>query len=249
MDGTGATQAERTLDEVSRLRNRTQVRAHSGAWFPAALIATLILLSIALYEHPFGQPNEIVAAYPFWAGLADAQRSPVASYLFWFAGTPAMFAIIALWYRWRARRVGMRVAWPVVAGTGLGVLVLLAVLAAVPPPEPSSDAFGIPPAFSWPGLLTPLLPVAAAVIVLGWAERSKALAAAGVWIALLAAWLCGSFPLGRLPGWLTWLLDGGEGPALGGNLSLRPGHYLIVMALPLLMFAAVRAWRARRLRA
>ncbi|OLB78834.1 MAG: hypothetical protein AUI14_12220 [Actinobacteria bacterium 13_2_20CM_2_71_6] len=201
MDGTGATQAERTLDEVSRLRNRTQVRAHSGAWFPAALIATLILLSIALYEHPFGQPNEIVAAYPFWAGLADAQRSPVASYLFWFAGTPAI------------------------------------------------DAFGIPPAFSWPGLLTPLLPVAAAVIVLGWAERSKALAAAGVWIALLAAWLCGSFPLGRLPGWLTWLLDGGEGPALGGNLSLRPGHYLIVMALPLLMFAAVRAWRARRLRA
>jgi len=51
------------------------------------------------------------------------------------------------------------------------------------------------------------------------------------------------------PGWLDWILDGGSGPALGGEVTLanlnRPGPLLIAIALPLVVFAVVRGSRAR----
>ncbi|MCW6008063.1 hypothetical protein K1W54_26485 [Micromonospora sp. CPCC 205371] len=220
--------AEQTLVEVRRLRAQARARAHGGAWLPAAAIAALLLASIALYRWPFGQTSSIVAEYPFWAGVADEQRSPMLSYLFWFLGTPLVVGLTAAWYRRRERVSGMRVAWPLFAAAGLGVLVLLAVLAAAPSgPQPDALSAAGP---WWPGFLTPLLPVAAGVVALGVAERSRALVAAGVWIALMAVWLCQWWPLGTIP---------------GGMLSLRPGHYLVVMALPLLVFAAVRYARGR----
>jgi hypothetical protein len=236
------TQAERTLDEVHRLRGRTSTRVHQGAWLPALLVALLLLASAALYRYPFTQPHESTVAFPFWAGLPSEQRAPVASYVFWFLGTPALFAAVAAWYRWRAHRVGMRVSWPVAAATGLGVLLLLAVFAAVPVPPPPDELTVHPPAFvwpggGWPGWMTPLVPLALAVIVLARVERSWALAAAGLWIGLLAVWLCSSRPPGHIP-----FLFGGS-----SALSFTPGHFLIVLALPLLVFAAVRGlWTGRR---
>ncbi|MBE1486666.1 hypothetical protein [Plantactinospora soyae] len=162
--------------------------------------------------------------------------------------SPLLFAATAAWYAWRARQLGVRVAWPLFAGTGLGVLLLLAVVAAVPKTEIASDAMTADfSAWSWQGLLTPLLPVAAAVLALAWAERSPSLAAAGLWITLLTTWLCGSFLLGHIPGWVAGLLTGGAS-TYGGQLALRPGHYLGLMALPLVVFAVVRGTRARRLR-
>jgi hypothetical protein len=221
-------EAEQTLAEVRRLRDRAHTRAHGGAWLPAVAIAALLLASIALYRYPFGQTSSISADYPFWAGVADEQRSPMLSYLFWFLGTPLVVALTAAWYRRRERESGMRVAWPLFAAAGLGVLVLLAILAAAPT-GPQSDAL-VASGPWWPGFLTPLLPVAAGVVALGVAERSRSLVAAGVWIGLMAVWLCQWAPLGTVP---------------GGMLSLRPGHYLIVMALPLVVFAVVRYARGR----
>jgi hypothetical protein len=239
MASPGATDPEAALAEVRRLRQRASQRAHGGAWFPAAAIAILLLASIALYRYPFASPSAITAEYPYWAGLPDEQRAPLASYAFWFLGAPLVFAMTAVWYRWRVRRVGMRVAWRSFIATGLGVLLLLAVLAAVPQGDryASQELASTSPAF-WTGFLTPLLPVAAAVLMLGWAERSPFLTAAGAWIAFLALWLCSSFPLGYLPGWVTSLMSGGA-PSLGGQLALRPGHYVILMALPLIAFAFV----------
>jgi hypothetical protein len=56
--------------------------------------------------------------------------------------------------------------------------------------------------------------------------------------------------MGELPGWLVRLLDGGEGPALGGRLTLfglhRPGPVLILMTLPLLITGLLGWWRARK---
>jgi hypothetical protein len=98
----------------------------------------------------------------------------------------------------------------------------------------------------WTSLLTPLLPIAAAVVVLGWSERSVGLIAAGAWIAFLAIWLCSSVPLGSFPGWVDAVLTGGDSPGLGGQFALRPGHYLVVMAVPLLVFALVRLLRLAR---
>jgi len=234
---------QEALAEVKRLRRRTYVRAHGGAWLPAMAFAALILASTALYRYPFSTPTSIEAAYPFWAGLPDEQRLPTASYAFWFLGTPAVFALIAAWYQWRARRVGMRVAWRPFVATGLAVLALLAVLAAIPTGQPDAGLVA-PPA--WMGLLTPLLPIAAAVVVLGWTERSTGLMVAGGWAGLLAVWLCSTFPLGRFPGWVGELLTLGDSPGLGGEFALRPGHYLVLMALPLLLFALVRLARLAR---
>ncbi|TCB94365.1 hypothetical protein E0H26_22035 [Micromonospora zingiberis] len=237
-----ADEAAETLAALKQLRERAHRRAHGGAWLPALGFAVLLLASAALYRHPLAQPTSVDATHPFWAGLPDEQVSPLASYLFWFVGTPLLFAVVALWYAWRARRHGVRVAWPLVAATGLGVLVLLAVLAAVPVgPVPEELVFATGP--HWAGLSTPLLPLAAAVIVLGRAEHSRGLLAAGIWIAALTVWLCTSFPLGHLPGW-TSVLVGGSG--LGGQLSLRPAHYLVLMALPLLVVAAVNLATGRR---
>ncbi|MEV6814687.1 hypothetical protein [Micromonospora sp. NPDC051296] len=242
MDRGAAGEAAETLAALEQLRRRTHRRTHGGAWLPALGVAVLLLASMALYRYPLSQTNSIDADYPFWAGLPDEQVSPVASYVFWFVGTPMLFTGMALWYAWRARRYGVRVAWPLVAATGLGVLVLLAVFAAVPT-GPVPAGLTLPNGPHWGGLLTPFLPLAAAVVVLGRAERSRGLVAAGGWIALLTAWLCTTFPLGYLPGWFTAMTGGTE---FGGQLSLRPGHYLVLMALPLLVVAAVNLAAARR---
>jgi hypothetical protein len=240
MEAPQSSEAERTLAEVDRLRRRTQVLAHAGAWFPAAAIAALLLASIALYRHPFHQPQVAFVEYPFWAGLPDVQRSALSSYLFWFIGTPLVLAGIGLWYRWRAQRVGMRVSWPLFVGTGMAVLLLLAVLAGVamqPIENPDlGSVTAYQPSLNLRAVLTPLLPIAAAVVVMGWAERSAALAIAGGWIALLTLWQCGYGGMGEVP---------------GGQLTLlgihRPGPTLIIMTLPLVGFAAVRAFPVRQM--
>ena len=96
------------------------------------------------------------------------------------------------------------------------------------------------------GLLTPLVPVALALIALGWTERSVALAVTGAWIGLVASWY-GAAGMGRLPGWLTFVLSGFEGPALGGQVALfdRPAAVLGVMALPLVVYATIQGLRSR----
>ena len=234
MTTASSTDPEATLAEVHHLRQRFRERAHGGAWLPALAIAALLLASMALYRYPFTDPNVMEAAYPFWAGLPDEQRDPIASYVFWFVGTPLMFGAIAGWYRWRARRMGIRIAWQPVVYVGLGVLILLSVLAAVPRRLPDNpNLIGVvdePPL--WVQItspLTPLLLIAVATVALGWVERSRALVVSGVWIAALTVWLSSKFPMGAVP---------------GGNLSLRPGHYLIIMALPLLIFGVARLARS-----
>jgi hypothetical protein len=137
-------------------------------------------------------------------------------------------------------------AWlprPAVA-VGAGALVALAVLAAVPVQSVDYSAVG------WRhALLSPLLVIAVALVALGWAERSAAVALAGGWVAVITAWQTASGRLGHIPGWLDWILDGGSGPALGGEVTLanlnRPGPLLIAIALPLVVFAVVRGSRAR----
>ena len=247
MEASGVTDPAQALDEVRRLRRRAHLRAHGGAWLPAAAFAALTLASTALYRYPYSSPIGLGVSYPYWAGLPDEQRSPTASYAFWFVGTPLVFALIALWYRWRAKRVGMRVEWRPFVATGLFVLALLAVLAAIPAGQPDTgvEFLGLSPSL-WTSLLTPLLPIAAAVVVLGWSERSAGLIAAGAWMGFLAVWLCSTAPLGSFPGWVDEILTAGDGPGLGGQFGLRPGHYLIVMAVPLLVFALVRLLRLAR---
>lgn len=238
--------AGRILAEVRLVRERTKAAVHAGAWFPVLVIAVLMLASIALYVQPFAQVHSNGA--PFGAGLPSEARSEMWSYIFWLVGTPASFALIAWWYQARARRIGMKVRWRWFAVTGLGALVAQAVLAAAPVSMPDPNLLVAGPAspitMSW--LLSPLLPVAAALIALGMAERSTALAVTGTWIGF-AMWWVDRFGMGRMPGWATWLIDGGQGSGPGSEVAVlglsRPGPMLIVLALPLLVVAAVRAAR------
>ncbi len=246
------TTAGQTLDEVRRLRERARSVAHGGAWFPVAVLAALVLLSIALYRHPFRQVNES-SGTSGWAGLPDPERSAVASYVFWLVGTPVAFALIGLWYRWHASRTGMRVPWRWFAVAGLGALAALVVIAAVPVDPATLTArselgAGRPGDLWLWALRTPLLPIAVAVVVLGRVERSPALALAGVWLGLVSWWQH-FYGMGRVAGWETWLLSGGQASGLGAEVGLlglnRPGPILIVATLPMLAFAVVRRPRSR----
>ncbi|GAB4054050.1 hypothetical protein [Catellatospora paridis] len=244
---------EQMLDEVRRVREQARRQAHAGAWFPVAALAVLLLASISLYEVPFAQVDAVGVHSP-WAGLPATPRSEQASYLFWFIGTPLTIALIGAWYRWRARRVGVRVPWRWFAITAMGALLALAVIAAMPvdpPADPDQMAsYAAVPLLEQVrmGLFTPLMPIALAIVVLGWAERSRAVALSGIWVGAITWWQC-SQGLGQLAGWQAWVLGGFEGPALGGELTLfglnRPGPTLILIALPLLVFATVRAVRTR----
>jgi hypothetical protein len=250
--------AEAALREIRRLRESTRQVAHAGAWFPVAVLACLLLASIALYRLPFGLVGEpagtgrlpgITSAVtwmsypPYWPGLPSPARSMLAAYLFWFAGTPLAIAAIGVWYRRRAARIGMRVQWKWFAITGIGALAGLALLATVPVESPLWSNGAVR------GLATPLVPLAVALCVLGWTERSLALALSAAWIGLVAFWHC-SMGMGWLPGPVVWVLGGFKGPALGGQLTLfglhHPGPALIAMALPLLVFVAVRVTRDSR---
>jgi len=238
-----------TLDYLRDVRRRVRGQAHAGVWFPVGVIAVLLLGSIGLYVAPFADPYGPDVAFlqaistPSWAGLPAPQRDALLSYGYWFLGTPAAFAVIAWWYRRRARRVGLTIAWRRVLVVGLGALAGLAVLAAVPS---TVDTNALSPEPAWlHGLRTPLIPVALALIALGLTERSVTLAATGGWIGLIAWWFSATY-MGRLPGWLTFVLGGFEGPGLGGQVTLfdRPGPVLLVMALPLVVYAGVRGLRS-----
>lgn len=236
------------LSQIKDVRRRSRAVAHGGVWFPALVLAALPLASIVLYEFAFGSRSYGAFGYPFWAGLPDTQRSPMASRVFWFVGMPLAFALIGLWYRRRANRVGVRVNWLPLAITGIGLLALVALILAFPQQRLASE-----PGVSWlqdnywGGLLTPLLPVGLAIVMLGRLERSWTLVGAGLWLSAFTYQSC-LYGLGQINSWQPWILSGGSGPALGGSNDglAQPGVTLIVMTAPLVIVALVKAVAAAR---
>jgi hypothetical protein len=228
-------------------------RAHGGAWFPAVVIATLILASIALYRSPFADPFSASGLStgelgpgrpesPWWAGLPAPHRGSLTAYAFWLVATPAAFGVIAWWYDRRASRDGVTVSWSTVLLIGAGAWTVMALLAAGPV-RPMSMGSTV----DWfQGLLSPLIPLALALVTLGVIERAVTLAVTGGFIALIVWWF-GAAGMGRLPGWLTYVLGGFEGPAFGGQAALfdRPGVVLAALAVPLVAYALVRGLRRR----
>jgi hypothetical protein len=239
-------EVRQVLADVRRLRLWAASRAHGGVWLPVTALAALVVLSIGLYRAPFHHPQEMTVAVPYWAGLPAEQRAPIASYAFWFLGTAAVFALITMWYRQRARRTGMRVAWQRAVTAGFSALLALAVIAAVPvqlPQDvPLATVTARPPsagAVLLHGLLTPLLPLAVAVVVLGLVEHSRALVAAGAWVGLLT-WIQCTVGILAVPA----LLEGYH--TSSAQFDLLPGPLLLTMAFPLLLFAAVTGARSAR---
>jgi hypothetical protein len=208
------------------------------------MLAALPLLSIVLYADPLDAAGAEPVEYPFWAGLPAGQRQVSASYAFWLLGLPAVASVTAAWYRRRELTHGVRLPWgrPVMVG-GAAMCALLLLFAApsgqVSPPGASGGA--------WVGLLTPLLAVGLSAVAHGIVERSKSITLAGAWFTALAVFSCAQGTVGGIPGWLDWLLSGGSGPALGGQLTLlgmdRPAGALSVMAGPLLIAGVIHRMR------
>lgn len=240
------------LAEMNELRARSRRLAHGGAWLPALTLAALPLLSSALYQHPLSSVINSggggVIQFPFWAGLPEPQRASLASYAFWLVAAPLAFALVAQWYRHREQRHGVRVPWRVPIAAGAAGFLCLLLLFAAPTGEPVL-ALAATASTWWQGLLTPLLSVAIAAIVLGFVERSIAITVSGAWMAAMAWQFCTIGQVGGLFGWQTWVLGGGSGPALGGQMTLlgidRPAPALVMMALPLALTGLYRAARSR----
>jgi len=235
---------DETLAEVRRLRTRTRERAHGGAWLPAAVLAALVLLSGLLYRFPFSVADES-GPWPYWPGLPSVPRSSALSYAYWLVGLPAAFAVAVVWYRYRARRLGVRVAWPVLVTVGLAAFVLMLALVAIPrelPPDPNAFAGSEPPL--WHGFATPLVAVAASLVALGRVERSPGLAVAGLWLGGFSFLANAEGFLGRIPGWLDWILAGGEGPGIGGGIDTGAVPALVFLTLPLLIWLCAKGVRS-----
>jgi hypothetical protein len=240
--------AAAVLAEMDVLKARSRRLAHGGAWLPALVLAALPLLSIALYRDSFSPITDGEIGFPYWAGLPERQRGSLASYLFWLVAAPLAFGLVAQWYRHRERRHGVRVPWrvPVAAGAA-GLLCLLALFAA--PAGQRELAWAGAGVSWWQGLLSPLLSVAAAVIALGVIERSAGITVSGAWMAVMTWQFCATGQVGGLLGWQTWVLSGGSGPGLGGQLTLlgldRAAPALLIMALPLVLVGLYRYGRER----
>ncbi|WP_203908672.1 hypothetical protein [Rhizocola hellebori] len=241
------TEVNTVLSEVEQLRQRVRTRAHGGAWVPALAIGTFLVCSSLLYSQPFSRWLVKEIQFPYWAGLPDEQRSPVVSYLFWFLGLPLLVGLIGWWYRWRSRRLGIRVAWKWFAIVAIGSLVLLGLLSSVPA---STIEVGSATAtvrlnrdLDWlSAFATPLIAMALGVVVLGWVERSGWLIFAGLWIGWLTWWQGAFLTYGGLGGLPPWAGGPGVVTLLGVD---RPGWLLMWMALPLMVFGVVRGLRAR----
>lgn len=151
--------------------------------------------------------------------------------------------MVAQWYRHREREHGVRVAWRVPVAAGAGGLFFLVALFAAPAGQATFTTSW------WQGLLTPLLAVAAAAIALGVIERSLAITLSGLWMTAVAWQFCATGLMGGLLGWQAWVLGGGSGPALGGQLTVlgldHPAPALLLMTLPLAVTGLVHAVRAR----
>jgi hypothetical protein len=221
---------------------------HGGAWVPALAVGAFVLCSIALYSQPFSGYGTIkYVQFPFWAGLPDEQRSPMLSYLYWFLGLPILVGLIGWWYRWRSRKLGIRVAWKWFAVVAIGSLVLLGLLSAAPAStvEVGATSFvKLDRDFDWlAAFATPLIAVALGVIVLGWVERSGWLIFAGLWLGGITWWQGAFLTYGGLGGLPEWA----GGPGVVTLLGLdRPGWLLLWIALPLLAFGFIRGLKAPR---
>jgi hypothetical protein len=206
------------LTEMKALRRQARAARHAY-WFPLVLFGLLTCASVPFYvQHvPRGTGTFEVStagpALPFLGGFPGfLTRSYLAYY--WIAALLGGLLATQLWYRWHARRVGL--ATP--ARAYLITTAVLTVAAIVIPPlsqlrYPHSLRWlgwlhGL--RVLWPGDLVirgtfPLLIIAAGLLALAWAERSRALTAIAVvytGAALLASLYDVSNILYRL-GWNT----------------------------------------------
>ncbi len=150
------------LDELHVIRDRTSATVH-GYWLPLLLFGALICGSLPFYERR-QQPRLSPA------GEGHVTVVTALGY-YWQVAILVGVVLTMLWYRWRGSRVGLRTPARgfLITGLVLGELVLLVPLLAAQ----SSSSIRLGQDTHQAG---PLVIIAVLLWILGWAERSPALA-------------------------------------------------------------------------
>ncbi len=174
-----ASQADNPRELLAAVRDLTrQVRAaQRGTWFPLLVFAVITLAAIPVYRyapHHLGPCRSGPRGTSFCAGYIPG------ALVYWPIALVLAYAAIAGFYVRHARRrgVGTHVRSYVVVGVVLAALLTAAGLwRAVHPFTPAlSVAVHLTPL----GLVSPAAAIGLALLVLAWAERSRALAVYGL---------------------------------------------------------------------
>jgi hypothetical protein len=176
------------LREMQALRRQARAGRHAY-WFPLVLFGLLTCASVPFYIQPTVPAESgafaVPATGPTLPLLGGYPGFLVRSYLayYWMAALLAGLLLTQLWYWWHARRVGL--ATP--ARAYLITTAVLTALAIVIPPlsDVRSPRWLHRLHVLWPGDLVsrgtfPFLIIAAGLLALAWAERSRALAVTAV---------------------------------------------------------------------
>lgn len=156
-------------------------RAQRATWFPllAFAVVTFAAIPVERYGHYAASCRAVPAAGP--AARACVAYS-TAAFVYWPVALVLAYAMIAGFYihRSQARGVGTRVRPYLIAGIAVAIAVTCASLwAAHHPFADEHDILGLhvaaAPAGLFPRLASPACAIGLALLVLAWAERSRAL--------------------------------------------------------------------------
>jgi hypothetical protein len=170
------------LAEMRALRGRARTARHAY-WFPLVLFGVLTCASIPFYIQPPGNTDS-AGGLPYLGGFSPFVSHAVAYY--WLGALIGGLVITQVWYLWHARRVGLQTP----SSAYLATTFLLTAMAASIPllaqiRSPRSLRFLGQLQRLYPGDLTirgtfPFVLIAAGLLVLAWAERSRVLTAIAV---------------------------------------------------------------------
>jgi hypothetical protein len=239
------------LREMAALRRQARTARHAY-WFPLVLFGLLTCASFPFYLPPSGRRSSTGAAIlaspvnpagrwlPFFGGAPGVEQGGLGYY--WLAALLGGLAATLLWYRWHARRAGLATpAWGYLIST---VVVTMAALA-IPPlslvRSPRWLRFLHELRLLWPGDLImrgafPFLIIAAGLLILAWAERSRALAITAA-VCIPIALLESLYDLANIAARLGWNPPLTEEPLLN---VLPSGLFLLLAG------TAAFVWQRRR---
>jgi hypothetical protein len=170
------------LAEMRALRGRARAARHAY-WFPLVVFGMLTCTSIPFYIQPQGNTGSS-GALPYLGGFSPFASHAVAYY--WLSALVGGLVITQVWYLWHARRVGLQTPSSAYLATTFALTVMAAsipLLAQIR--SPRSLRFLGQLQRLYPGDLTirgtfPFVLIAAGLLVLAWAERSRVLTAIAV---------------------------------------------------------------------
>jgi hypothetical protein len=227
------------LRELAALRRRARAARHA-CWFPLVLFGLLTCASFPFYLQSAGPPSSsagVLASLsnpggkwlPFFGGAPGSEQGDLSYY--WLAGLLGGLLATLLWYRWHARRAGL--ATPA-RGYIIGTAVLTVAALAIPPlslvRSPHWLRFLQKLQVLWPGDLIvrgtfPFVIIALGLLILAWAERSRALAVTAV-VCVALSLLESLYNVGNIAYWLGWNLPAGAAPLM----NVLPSGLLLLVA-------------------